>query len=317
MHDLRGFLLIITFFGGCTPSISFSILNEWRRARVSETAGSIDASRYHLQILFVDDDNERGRIAEGLFERISVFNDLGFWLYPWSATVSSGTKISLRTPSVGSLAVCQALSLCPESSRRPGALLNDADFDYYDMIVCLDDDVRAAIFRTLSPEKQDFYDRRIVLLSDFIGVYDSEDPLVLLNMLQPDLTGRCAGLMLSGEMWSDSMRAKPTKGVGLILSPDGMVVPSDDPWPTAQAAMILATAGLTKFCRTTIDESFSTAFDCLLETYFYREEDLLLSIREADEVIRRNTISGFFSLEERQRRFEAHREKLAMRLQTE
>ena len=63
-----------------TPS---SVLAEWRASRVSSL--NLDASRFHFQVLFVDDDNQRARIAECLTEQLAAWGDAGWWIYPHSA----------------------------------------------------------------------------------------------------------------------------------------------------------------------------------------------------------------------------------------
>ena len=50
------------------PSSPTSLLRQWRAERARATAAQLDPSRYHLQLLFVDDDNARGRVAEGMLE---------------------------------------------------------------------------------------------------------------------------------------------------------------------------------------------------------------------------------------------------------
>jgi len=72
---------------GYSPGDGFS-LSAYRRACASELARSLDATRMHLQVLFVDDDNAMGRIAEGLLERVAEHNDALFILYPASATLN-------------------------------------------------------------------------------------------------------------------------------------------------------------------------------------------------------------------------------------
>ena len=62
-------------------------LRDWQRLRAQETADALDASRYHLQILFVDEGDGKGRIAEGLLARVGEWNDAVNILFPASTTM--------------------------------------------------------------------------------------------------------------------------------------------------------------------------------------------------------------------------------------
>ena len=58
------------------PSSPSSLLRQWRAERARATAAQLDPSRYHLQLLFVDDDNARGRVAEGMLEVAEGFGSV-------------------------------------------------------------------------------------------------------------------------------------------------------------------------------------------------------------------------------------------------
>ena len=59
-------------------------LSTYQKARALDTSQCLDASRFHFQILFVDDDNSHGRIAEGVMARIAEYNDAMSILFPAS-----------------------------------------------------------------------------------------------------------------------------------------------------------------------------------------------------------------------------------------
>ena len=67
-------------------------LRDWQRLRARETADALDASRYHLQILFVDEGDGKGRIAEGLLARVGEWNDAVNILFPSSTSVCDPSK---------------------------------------------------------------------------------------------------------------------------------------------------------------------------------------------------------------------------------
>ena len=52
-----------------------------------DSCAQFDASRYHVQVLFVDDDGVRARVCEALLERVAEWADAGWWVYPNSATI--------------------------------------------------------------------------------------------------------------------------------------------------------------------------------------------------------------------------------------
>ena len=48
-------------------------LFQWRAAKRKIASEAMDPSRYHFQVLFVDDDLFTARVCEGLFERIATY----------------------------------------------------------------------------------------------------------------------------------------------------------------------------------------------------------------------------------------------------
>ncbi|KAL6759752.1 hypothetical protein V8C86DRAFT_2568453 [Haematococcus lacustris] len=77
---------------------------------------TIDWSRFHLQLLFVDrSDTVRARIASGVFDRIAEWNGFGRALYSWSAGLEAPPVIR------DSASACTTTSMAPSSSSSsPG-----------------------------------------------------------------------------------------------------------------------------------------------------------------------------------------------------
>ena len=68
-------LLCISSAAAFSPGSSDSpfSLSAYQKARAKETSKQLDASRFHFQILFVDNDNFHARIAEGMMARIAEY----------------------------------------------------------------------------------------------------------------------------------------------------------------------------------------------------------------------------------------------------
>jgi hypothetical protein len=60
------------FTPGSSDSPFFS-LAAYQKARAKETAKILDASRFHFQILFVDNNNFHARIAGGMLAKIAEY----------------------------------------------------------------------------------------------------------------------------------------------------------------------------------------------------------------------------------------------------
>ena len=191
-----------------------SILRDWRQSRASETSGALDTTRYHLSILFVDDDNSRARVAESIFERVSIHADAGFWLYPHSATVTANSSKALRNVPSEAVNVCAALNLCPSRSSAPGAVLCRSDLDAYDLIICLDDNVANLVLKGLleSADEADFYRPKCRTLSEFLAP-DATERGTTEATLDTFMRNRILGLPshedLSATLGSDVFLAKP------------------------------------------------------------------------------------------------------------
>ena len=103
---------VVQAFSPANSNDGFS-LSAYQRARALETSNTLDASRFHFQICFVDNDNFHGRIAEGMLGRIAEYNDALFTIFPSSATISSSPKAPRDAAAPEeAVAICEELGLC-------------------------------------------------------------------------------------------------------------------------------------------------------------------------------------------------------------
>merc|ERR1712232_562077 len=117
---------------------------------------------------------------------------------------------------------------------------------------------------------------------DFYGVQSQGDmtDISLQDVIEPqfwerakpfyDLAKECDSNIFSDSAttWNDINQPR------LILSEAGAAVPNINGWPMVEAAMLVACAGVTKFCLDTMDSQFDEAFQTLLGQHFYRSEHL-------------------------------------------
>ena len=185
------------------------------QGKAAATANALDASRLHLQILFVDTDNSKARIAEGLTARIAEYNDAMFMLFLAAATLLLANNkkndhelLSDSAPCAETVRVCEALGLCPVKSADLGTVFDTSQLDEYDLVVCLDDGTRTRILQSLhsssssssSDDDAEYYAPRIRTLAEFLvpafwahmdvphGSGDTNDaPVSITDMLESDL----------------------------------------------------------------------------------------------------------------------------------
>ena len=145
---------------------------------------------------------------------------------------------------------------------------------------------------------------------------------VLIDMIEPELWERAGPFydMAKGSSSSvfatSSTISKDAAEPRLVLSESGAAVPNTVGWPLVEAAMLVACAGVTRFCLDTMDSQFDLAMQNLLDTFFYREEHLDISLDEADAQLRKGSFSvtGYFSPRQRRERIEQHLAALRLRL---
>lgn len=322
----------------CTGASSFSpgsndspfSLSAYQKARAKETSAGLDASRFHFQILFVDNDNFHGRIAEGMLAKIAEYNDALFTLFPYSATIEGSAKAPINSDAPKeAISVCDTLGLCSTTCSEDGTAFDLSYLDQYDLIIAMDDDIQSLILRSLPAESG--YEQKCRLLSEFLSInfcgIQSKNGITdksLQDMIEPSLWDRAqpfydlaknspSDIFAKDSMttWNDVYQPR------MILSDkSGAAVPNLEGWPLVEAAMLVACGGLTKFLLDTMDAQFDTAFQNLLEMHFYRVEDLDFGVEEADDRLRLGSLSvtGYFSPKERHARIERHFGELRSRL---
>jgi len=323
------------FSPGAGSDVPFS-LSAYRRARARETSANLDASRFHFQILFVDGDNFGGRIAEGMLAEIAEYNDAMCMLFPYSATIETSPNApadSAAPPEA--VAACESLGLCSTTCAEDGTSFDLACLDQYDLIIAMDDEIQSLILRSLPPGGG--YENRCRQLSEFLSVdfcgVQTKDGITdkdsLYDMIEQGLWDRVAPFHdlaqgAGSDVFSDRSAAEASTtadGRGMdqprmVLSQSGAAVPNRTGWPLVEAAMLVACAGITRFCLDTMNAQFDAAFQTLLDGHFHRPEHLEYSIQQADDQLRLGSLSvtGYFSPNERHKRIEDHFEELRSKL---
>ena len=322
----------------------------YQRARALETSQVLDGSRLHFQILLVDSDNSKGRIAEGLLARVAEYNDAMFILFPSSATITSKMDRVDAAPRPEAVRVCEQLGLCPIKSAELGTAFDMSYLDENDLVLCLDDDIRSLILRSVPSQDADHYACKVRSLKDFlrpdfytrmdkIDDNEKDDDLnvvknidrvnfPLLKMLESDLAELVSPFVDSivdqnveidfSEVFQKAiipeklnMPSEPylklnREGTTAILNPSS--------WPLAQAALILAAAGVTRFCLATMDVQFEEAFQELLKSNIpvSSTNHNNMTWTELDEQLRRcnASVCGYFSPQQRRTRYEQYCQNL-------
>jgi len=103
-----------------------------------------------------------------------------------------------------------------------------------------------------------------------------------------------------------------------LMTDKGAMVPNTTKgsWPALEAAMILGTAGLTRFCLDTIDTHFAVEFQGLLDLNFCDEDCLEMSLDDVEDRLSRcsSSVTGYFSPKYRRGKIEMHLRDLKKRL---
>jgi hypothetical protein len=304
-------------------------LQEYQRQCALEASQSLDASRLHFQILFVDDDNAKGRIAEGLLAKIAEYNDAMSVLFPASATISSSRHAPRdAAASAPILQVCHSLGLCPTRSETMGTDFCLRYLDDYDLIICLSEEIQSLILRSLGAaddsNSQDYYRPRCRLLSEFLSPTfvtstmkqvpcndannKSNNKYVQWSMLDTFYQERVATYLdhvldRSSNLFASTTTTSTSSGSCLVVQDD---------WPITEAGLILASGGIAKFCLETIEAQLEEALDSLLERNVYKQEHLLQPWEDVDRQLCRCNfvVTGYFSPGQRKKRFEKHLTKI-------
>jgi len=325
-----------------SSSSSFS-LSTYQKNRALETFTSLDASRFHFQILFVDTDNTMGRISEGLLARIAEYNDALFVLFPSSATTVQNENED-GMPSAETVQKCETLGLCEHRSTELGTSFElENDLDEYDLIIVMNDEMRSLLLRSIPVvSDQQYYSSKIRLLSDFLSTNNNcvsslveeeegeeaflSDPttgnnknknkLVLHDMLEYDLYERVEpyqdfiidndAMIVNSDIFSSSrydVEDNDDYDEDQLLSTSNL----KSSWSMTEAALILATAGITQFCLSTIDLQMDQAYQRLLkDNHFFTTSNQSSSWNsDIDDQIRRcsSHLSGYFSPQQRKEKY--------------
>jgi len=143
------------------------------------------ASRFHFQILFVDNDNFSSHIAECIIQNIIEYNDALCTLFPESATIQSTQQLEYGREAVGTqqqqsysrtsdiMKLCNTLGLsyCTTTDDTISPYFDLTLLDKYDLIISMNDDVQSKIVRSLSNvEGMAGYEQKCRLLSEFLSM---------------------------------------------------------------------------------------------------------------------------------------------------
>ena len=142
------------------------VLAEWQKARVQSL--DVDASRYHAQVLFVDDDNARGRMAECCADALAHWADAGWWIYPHACSLRTEDQALIENPRQE--AILTSLGFDGARVTAAGAALTKEDLDAYDLVICADAAIRDAVLALGGDES---YETSVRLLEDFATVAGS------------------------------------------------------------------------------------------------------------------------------------------------
>lgn len=322
--DVESFSVPPAADGNSHDSLSFS-LEKYQKECALEASRSLDASRLHFQILFVDDDNAKGRIAEGLLAKIAEYNDAMFVLFPASATISSSPNAPRDAAASSTvLAICKSLGLDQTNSETMGTDFDLSYLDEYDLIVAMDEDIRSLILRSLpSSEDQEYYRPRCRLMSEFLSpgfVTNSMTHENCAKASDDDTTNDGAERKKRRVQWDmldTTYQDRVAPWVDQVLDRSSNLFTTTrnnlvSDWPVVESGLILASGGITRFCLSTIEAQFEAALESLLETNLYKKEHLEKHWDEVDSQLRRcnSVVTGYFSPGQRKTRFERHWAKL-------
>mmetsp|Transcript_15229 Transcript_15229/g.32544 ORF Transcript_15229/g.32544 Transcript_15229/m.32544 type:complete len:313 (+) Transcript_15229:22-960(+) len=270
------------------PSSPSDALRAWRHQRLASCASSLDVSRFHLQVLFVDDDGIRARVCESLLERIATWADAGWWIYPHSASLGEGSGVA-TLPSLVRLA--ERFGLTRSRLTDCTAKLTREDLDSYDLVLAVDSSSLDQARQLLTPEEADAYSSVLLPACDFLSNFRTTERM---DALDDELR---------------SLVANRFQEASNLLELPAETNPTEFPeeWELNLAGSALVCASLVSFSKETIDEGFVLSFQHLLGVHFYvPEEHCGITWEEAEEQLRRHIVTGALDPCERRRLFEEH-----------
>ena len=266
------------------------VLVEWQKARVQSL--DVDASRYHAQVLFVDDDNARARMAECCADALAHWADAGWWIYPHSCSLTEEQALIIQNPRQE--AILTSLGFDGARVTAAGAALAKEDLDAYDLVVCADAAVRDAVLALGGDES---YETSVRLLEDFATVADARSR-ALFDGLDDALAERARSRQDRGELVVEGADAQSDR----------------DGFDAVLESTLVLTAALVVFLKDSFDASFVESFNGLLRTHFYDERHVNVRWAEAEPTLRRHIVTGALDPRERERLFDAHMAGLRQRL---
>jgi hypothetical protein len=264
-------------------------------ARLQKFYQVFDASRYHVQVLCVDDDGIRGRTCEAMLERVSIWADAGWWIFPSSASigpsVDEGSTTAAQLPSLqrsfSEWNLCKSRLAATSTKLDPSDVVSGA----YDLILCVDshvlDSVRAMVRANGGDECS------VMAMADFTA-YACDRMANLDDELRSLVAPHYA----------------QAGGGGLVELPDA--APSDrNGWERFLAASALTSGGVVGFLKDGIDDFFVRSYERLLQVHWPTVESVRAARWEDAEVlIRRYEVTGGLDPRIRQEMFEAHCDRL-------
>ena len=266
------------------------VLGEWQAARIKSL--DVDASRYHAQVLFVDDDNARARMAESCADALARWADAGWWIYPHACSLRTEDQALIENPRQE--AILTSLGFDGARVTAAGAALAKEDLDAYDLIVCADAAVRDAVLALGGDES---YETSVRLLEDFATVADARSR-ALFDGLDDALAQRARSRQDGGELVVEGADAQSDR----------------DGFDALLESTLVLTAALVVFLKDSFDASFVDSFNSLLRTHFYDERHVDARWTDAEPALRRHIVTGALDPRERERLFDAHMAGLRRRL---
>ena len=266
------------------------VLAEWQKARVQSL--DVDASRYHAQVLFVDDDNARARMAECCADATAHWADAGWWIYPHSCSLTEDQAL-VEHPRQE--AILTSLGFDGARVTAAGAALAKEDLDAYDLIICADAAVRDAVLALGGDES---YETSVRLLTDFATVADKRSRALFDGLDDAMLAARARSRQDGGELVVEGADAQRDR----------------DCFDALLESTLVLTAALVVFLKDSFDASFTEGFNGLLRTHFYDERHVDALWAEAEPALRRHIVTGALDPLERERLFDAHMTGLRRRL---
>lgn len=313
-----------------------SLQSTIQKSKAESTFQNLDASRLHFQISIIDKDNFSARITSAIMARVIEYNDGLFQIFPSFATYHPENDPTAPKEAIG---ICKNLGLCNVKCVEEGVKFDWDMMDGYDLILCVDEEIQEKIWRSMPENGYGGYEGKVRHLAEFLNegyscyyhtrnyaekIDSSKDAsFVIKNMIESDLWEQCG-------QYYDVVSNAPSDVFHIdnlstdlqeprIILKDNTAVPNPNGWPKIESAMIIASAGVTRFCLDVINVQFEKALKELMNSFFYKKNHLRLSFEEADELLRKgnNSVTGYFSPQARLERIQLHMDGLKSRLKEE